>query len=93
MASPPELVKILRISPIAMGEEGLRPSTPQAFVKACAKLLSLSAGDLVLFRENPVRDVPGAGVKKAGENFTFHRGRLGSFFRTTSERDLPHRRW
>ena len=25
---------ILRISPIAMGEEGLRPSTPQAFEKA-----------------------------------------------------------
>ena len=36
-----------------------------------------------------MRDVSAAGVKKAGENFTFHRGQLGSFFRTTSERDVP----
>ena len=31
--------------------------------------MSLIAGDLVLFKESLVRDVPAAGVKKAGENF------------------------
>ena len=31
--------------------------------------MRLSAGDLVLFKESLVRDVPAAGVKKAGENF------------------------
>ena len=38
LASPPELLGTWKVSPIAMGEEGLRPSTLPPFVKGGRKL-------------------------------------------------------
>ena len=74
LASPPELLGILKISPIAMGVEGLRPSTPQAFVKACAKLLSLSAGKSRPFQRKRKARCARRRREKVDETFTFRRG-------------------
>ena len=54
LASPPELLGILRVSPIAMGEEGLRPSTPPP-LKRWSKLLCFIASNLLPFLEKPGR--------------------------------------
>ncbi len=54
--------------------------------------MSLSAGDLVLFRENLVRDVPAAGVKRWTKLLRFFVGNL-VFSRESPVRVVPHRRW
>ena len=65
LASLPELLGFLKISPIAMGEEGLRPSTPPP-LKRWTKLLCFFAGNWVPFLGQPQSATcPTAGGEKA----------------------------
>ena len=75
---PTELVGILRISPIAMGEEGLRPSTPPP-LKRWTKLLRFGAGDLFFSKESLRRGVLAAGVKRRTKYLRFIAGAPNSF--------------
>ena len=65
MASPPELLRILRISPIAMGEDGLHPAT---FEKV-DETFTFQRGQIGFSLKNLERDTPAAGVKKLEQNF------------------------
>ena len=57
---------ILRISPIAMGEEGLRPSAPPPFEKGGRKLYVFIAGNWVPFLgQSQSATCPTAGGEKA----------------------------
>ena len=55
LASLPELLGFLKISPIAMGEEGLRPSIPPPFEKGGRNLLCFGAGVLFFSKESSER--------------------------------------
>ncbi len=73
LASLPELLECLDVSPIEMGEEGLRPSTPPPFEKGGRKLYGLARASRFL------KERLEHGVRKWVKFLYFVAGGLGSF--------------